>query len=247
MVAGLWECLLKNSHDAPGLEFSLALPQIQCHADMTLVFSGAPLRIRCRGQTVPMLEVIHARAGDVFHLQQGMTGLRSYVTATGGLKKVDAGYAAEACDMSCVGRRRATWGTVNDWAPPRGWLRLLPGPEWHPDLGARIQGPWRVDARSDHMGLRLQGPRLQLESYDLWSSPVADGTVQLSQQGPMILLRGRQTIGGYPRIANLIDADIDLAGQLRPGSAIRFMVVDEETAASARQQKQAYLMTLSQA
>jgi antagonist of KipI len=31
-----------------------------------------------------------------------------------------------------------------------------------------------------------------------------------------------QTIGGYPKVAHVIAADLDRLGQLRPGQAVRF-------------------------
>jgi allophanate hydrolase subunit 2 len=37
-----------------------------------------------------------------------------------------------------------------------------------------------------------------------------------------VLLPARATIGGYPKIATVIDEDLDLLGQLRPGDQIRF-------------------------
>ena len=38
----------------------------------------------------------------------------------------------------------------------------------------------------------------------------------------IILLADAQTIGGYPRIANVLLSDLDLLAQLKPGDAMRF-------------------------
>jgi allophanate hydrolase subunit 2 len=40
----------------------------------------------------------------------------------------------------------------------------------------------------------------------------------------------QQTTGGYPKIANVISADLSSLGQLRPRDEIRFEQVDLETA-----------------
>jgi antagonist of KipI len=40
----------------------------------------------------------------------------------------------------------------------------------------------------------------------------------------------QQTTGGYPKIANVISADLSSLGQLRPRDEIRFELVEMETA-----------------
>jgi allophanate hydrolase subunit 2 len=45
------------------------------------------------------------------------------------------------------------------------------------------------------------------------------------------------TIGGYPKIAVVIDADLDRVGQLRPSDAVRFKAVEVETALEVRRQR----------
>ena len=69
------------------------------------------------------------------------------------------------------------------------------------------------------------------------SSVVADGTVQLTASGPYVLLRHRQTLGGYPRILNVISADVDLLAQLAPGQPVRFRMVEIEEARQAARLK----------
>jgi len=47
---------------------------------------------------------------------------------------------------------------------------------------------------------------------------------------PIILFVEQQTTGGYPKIANVISADMSSLGQLRPRDEIRFELVEMETA-----------------
>jgi allophanate hydrolase subunit 2 len=44
------------------------------------------------------------------------------------------------------------------------------------------------------------------------------------------MLSDHGTIGGYPKIANVISADLDAVGQLTPGSNINFKEVSLEEA-----------------
>jgi antagonist of KipI len=55
--------------------------------------------------------------------------------------------------------------------------------------------------------------------------------VQVTRDGQCIILGvDGQTIGGYPRIAQVIAADIDKLAQLRPGEPVQFQPVSLETA-----------------
>jgi allophanate hydrolase subunit 2 len=91
------------------------------------------------------------------------------------------------------------------------------------------------------MGLRLSGPSLPLQLRELVSEPVCPGSVQVTGDGQCIILGvDGQTIGGYAKIAQVISADLDQVGQLRPGEAVLFQRVslDEAETAFRSRQKQ---------
>ena len=69
------------------------------------------------------------------------------------------------------------------------------------------------------------------------SEPVAPGAVQVTNDGlPVVLGVDGQTIGGYPKVAHVIRADLDRLAQLRPGTAVRFQrVTPDEAEAAARE------------
>lgn len=60
-----------------------------------------------------------------------------------------------------------------------------------------------------------------------------DGTLQATALGLIALLRERGTIGGYARVANVIDCDVDRLAQLRPGNRVRFREVTPSEARTA--------------
>lgn len=112
-------------------------------------------------------------------------------------------------------------------------IRVIKGPEFgilkDDDL---FQSEWQIDQQSDLMGLRLLGESLAHERKQLVSQPVTDGTIQLSPNGPIILIRHRQTTGGYPRIANVIQADMDRLAQLPYNSRLSFKPVSFDEASA---------------
>jgi allophanate hydrolase subunit 2 len=74
------------------------------------------------------------------------------------------------------------------------------------------------------------------------SEPVCPGSVQVTRDGQCIVLGvDGQTIGGYPKMAQVISADLDKLGRLRPGETIRFRRVPPEDAETIYRAKQAEL------
>ncbi len=82
------------------------------------------------------------------------------------------------------------------------------------------------------MGLRLHGEIiLPISKRTMITEGVALGAIQITEAGlPIILFVEQQTTGGYPKIANVISADLPSVGQLRPRDEIRFEKVDWDTA-----------------
>ena len=56
---------------------------------------------------------------------------------------------------------------------------------------------------------------------------------------PIILLADCQTVGGYPKIATVICADLPRLAQLQPGQSVRFAVVSRAAARQALLEREA--------
>jgi len=110
-------------------------------------------------------------------------------------------------------------------------VRALPGPEYEQFAPASQRAFWdesfTVTTEADRMGTRLSGPTLsRVASPELLSSAVTFGTVQVPAGGqPIVLLADCQTTGGYPRLAQVISADLDRLAQALPGTRLRFQQV----------------------
>ena len=85
---------------------------------------------------------------------------------------------------------------------------------------------------ADRMGMRLDGPNLEnIVNTNIKSEGLVRGVIQVPADGkPIILLSDHGTIGGYPKIAIVISADLDKLGQLTPGTDINFKEVSLEEA-----------------
>src|SRR5262245_350266 len=130
--------------------------------------------------------------------------------------------------------RISSWGGPHDWVSPAKRypaLRFVRGVDWDRFNDVTIQQftihEFAVSPDSDRMGVRLDGPELKpADKTDLISEAVAPGTIQVPPSGmPILLLGDCQTIGGYPKIAHVITADLGVAAQLRAGDGVRFLEV----------------------
>ncbi len=94
---------------------------------------------------------------------------------------------------------------------------------------------YQITNESDRMGYRLQGTALQLKrEQQLLSEATSVGTIQVPSNGkPICLMKDRQTTGGYPKIAEVITADIPCIAQAKPGMFLRFHFVSLNEAEQA--------------
>tara|TARA_B100001123_G_scaffold45847_1_gene46833 strand:- start:960 stop:1916 length:957 start_codon:yes stop_codon:yes gene_type:complete len=91
---------------------------------------------------------------------------------------------------------------------------------------------FKVTKLSDRMGMRLEGKKLEnIKSTNIKSEGLVKGVVQVPSDGnPIVMLADHGTIGGYPKIANVINADLDKIVQMPPGSVIKFKEVSLQDA-----------------
>jgi allophanate hydrolase subunit 2 len=112
-------------------------------------------------------------------------------------------------------------------------LRVVLGPDLHrfaahaPDL--LLSSTWTVDARSDRVGVRLDGPALPRAAGDEdrgLSAPMVRGAIQVPAAGqPIVLGPDHPTLGGYPVLATLLRADAGALAARHPGATVHFVAV----------------------
>lgn len=121
-------------------------------------------------------------------------------------------------------------------ARPRTRVRVTMGPQQRfftsETLSLFRSGTWRMTDAWDRMGVRLAGPPVTPgAALDMPSEPIVRGSVQVAGDGvATVLLADHQTTGGYPKIATVLDCDLDGFVQLRPGNRVVFEAVNPQRA-----------------
>jgi allophanate hydrolase subunit 2 len=117
-------------------------------------------------------------------------------------------------------------------------VRVMLGPQddyFSPEtISDFLDTPFQISTDADRMGYRLAGHPLKHQGpAEVVSDGIVLGSVQVPPHGnPIIMLADRPSVGGYPKIATVITADIRLLAQCRPGMRLRFRQV---TVPEARQ------------
>jgi antagonist of KipI len=114
-------------------------------------------------------------------------------------------------------------------------IRIMPGPEisWfdHGAVHRFMKSSWKIDSKSDRMGIRLKNDfSLPMPSEEMLSTVVIPGTIQITSSGPIILFADAQTTGGYPRIGQVCAVDLPVLAQKTPGNEILFEWITPEQA-----------------
>lgn len=115
-------------------------------------------------------------------------------------------------------------------------IRVLPGTEFEyfdkQSQNTLFEETYDITSQADRMGYRLEGAPLSLQKpLELLSEGVTYGTIQIPPNGkPIILMADRQTTGGYPKIGQVISADLAHLAQLQPLDKIKFKKVSMEEA-----------------
>lgn len=242
-----------------GLPFRFTLD-----APRLVAATGRDVRIRTRG-LIPAATSVFVRAGEEVSVEGGERARFAYLAVSGGIA-LDPVLGSRATylpaaigplpralasgDLLPIGpaRRGAeAAGTTARRSDDRGVL-VVRGP--HAD---RITGadtflggvPYTVSERSDRMGVRLEGPRLEGDGKEILSIGLLPGAVQVPHGGePIVLLADGQTTGGYPVVAVVAAVDLGRVAQATPGETVSFYEVDRAAAREALRAVRRWLATL---
>ena len=252
--------LVLNAENAAGLEMTLVGGTFSFPEGAVLALTGSDFGATLDGSSLDMWTAVDVQLGQTLRLGPTRSGARCYLCIHGGIAVPPFLGSASTQVLSGLGgfegrslrkgdvlkigpktqffRARAIAPQVSKRLSRRENLRVTPGPQadWFPESSLRIfyGENYRISEQSNRMGVRLEGAAIS-QDHDkrMITEGVSLGAVQVPPQGaPIILFVEQQTTGGYPKVANVISADLHRIGQLRPRDEIRFSEVTIETARS---------------
>jgi antagonist of KipI len=251
--------LVDNPEGSAALEMTLLGGALEFPERARAALTGSDFGPTLNGEAVPLWTAFDIRAGGALKIGPTRSGARCYLCVHGGIAVESFLGSASTHVLSGLGGfngRPLRKGDVLQIGPatsatprersipaerlarlaPHTLLRVTNGPQsgWFSETSRRIfyNSVYRVTEEANRMGLRLQGPAVPADSSgEMITEGVALGAIQVPASGqPIILFVEQHTTGGYPKIANVITADMSRVGQLRPRDEIRFEHVDFDTA-----------------
>jgi biotin-dependent carboxylase-like uncharacterized protein len=241
-AAGEANRLLGNPEQAVVIELALQGARFRVRRDGWLAVAGASMG--WRPGTARLV-----RRGEELAFTRHEAGVYAYLAAPGGWSaplvlgsaavspRSGPGRALAKGDVLCtLGDPSVCAGRPTGADPPllphRIEVRVWRGPQWG-EFGAEARraffaADWTVSARSDRMGVRLEGPSLAVPPALMPSEPVLVGSVQITGEGrPVVTMRDGPTVGGYPKIAWIDGEACRRLAQVPPGGGVKFSSPDQ--------------------
>ena len=262
--------VLDNYTDAAAIECHWPAPIFRLEAPALIALTGANFSATAGGVPLPLNKAIFIPGSTEIRFIRRISGARAYLCVRGGFRGLQGTDTHEIPTSGDLLGRKLVAGdrllfdellqlpgnfpmaSVHGLYPGDNTIRFMPGPEYNwLSENARIdleRADWTVGVNSNRMGCELTGPLLsQANREEMVSSAVVPGTVQLPAGGqPFILLPDCQTTGGYPRVAQIIGADLPAVAQMSPGDTFRLVSVTREVALQAGYMHRLYLRRLAQ-
>lgn len=242
--------LVGNDEGAPAIEMTLTGGAFHFERNAIVVVTGSDFGVEG-------WRPVELRAGESLRLEASRTGARAYLCVRGGVdaRRVLGSASTHLVSGICGGPLRR--GDRLAIGPEPSRPPLWRGARWDADRLSPLRvtrGPqaswfrrpldgllYHVREESNRMGLRLKGPRF-LQRGEMLTEGASLGAIQVPPSGePIILFVEHQTTGGYPKIANVISADLWKVGQLRPRDPVRFETVSLERARTLLLEQEAWL------
>lgn len=250
--------LLQQGMEA-SIEITLVGPTLRFDVDAVIALTGADFSPLLNDEPCPMWRPVAVKAGSILKCQAAKNGARGYIGVKQGiqvptvlgshstyLKAKFGGFEGRPLQKGDVLPISSSTNTPSKYFANYQefitfsndvTIRVTLGTEWEAftsesqDLFTSI--PFTLTKDADRMGYRLQNEQKleRIIKEDLISEAVTFGTIQVPPNGqPIILMVDRQTTGGYPKIAQVIRADLPKLAQLQPMSTIRFEIISIERA-----------------
>jgi urea carboxylase len=266
--------LVGNEPGAAGLECQFVGPTLKFQRDGVIAVTGADMQPKLDDEPFRAWQSIAVRAGQTLALSFAKTGARGYIALAGGIETQPwlgsrstfhkagvggmDGHALKAGQVVPVAAAEGKPGRrVKEQARPpistdkRWTIEAVAGPndDWIDAEGHRrfLSVDWKLSAKSDRTGFRLEGPDWSFTDKAYNKSPehgaepsnIIDqgyplGAINLAGQTPIILVNDGPSMGGFINPYTVPLCAFWKLGQSKPGDIYTFraVTVDEAQAVS---------------
>lgn len=269
--------LLGNRIDEAGVELCLKGGKYEFLETHYFVLSGADFGAEINGKKIQTCKVYKAQKGEILELSVAKVGFRGYLCVAGGFnvksflgsKSSDSKMGVGLFDGQNLAKDTIL-PSNNSFIPFNINARVCKNPIFDMPqtliirviLGSNDDGfsnkgietflntTYKVGLKSDRMAIYAESEAIieHKNGADIISDPIVFGSIQVPKNGkPIVLMAGRQSTGGYTKIATVIQNDLSLLAQARLGAEFKFQSISFDKALNLYKQRAQYFKDLDKA
>ena len=262
--------LVGNEPGEAALECQFMGPTLKFKSDRMIAITGADMSPKIDGKTVPLWESLEIKANQTLEMEFATIGARSYIAFSGGInskpwlgsrstfhkagvggidgKAIQNGQILPLGENRDFVSKKIKKNSIPKMSNDKNWsieVVLGPNDDWIDKNGHQIflNSKWKLQAKSDRTGYRLDGPKLSFtdkatnKSLENGSEPsniidqgYPSGAINLAGQTPIILVNDGPSMGGFINPYTVPSAAFWKLGQAKPGDTFNFTEVSVEKA-----------------
>jgi len=248
--------MLSNAYTTNTIEISFSNLILKAHANTQIAITGAICEFYINDIPKKCWQTHIIKSGDILKIGKILQGARVYLSVKGGFDiKKEFGSNSTTIKESLGGLEgdRLKKGDILPFKPfSNNYNKRLQEkfiPKYEDELTLRVILSYQEDRFSqtqkdkffsstytitnefNRMGCKLSGEAIACDVNGIISEGIAFGSIQIPSDGaPIILLKDRQTIGGYPKIGSVFSIDCFSLSQAKPNNKVRFVPISIEEA-----------------
>jgi|TARA_B100001750_G_scaffold207599_1_gene186044 biotin-dependent carboxylase-like uncharacterized protein len=260
----LGNIIVGNPEELAGIEMTLLGGDFKFNSDAVIAVTGSSFNLSLDSQEIPYNQSIYVKKNQILSVGITKGGARSYLLVKGGIKTENYLNSKTTHVMSGMGGfmgRPLKKGDILE-IDKNNKINITNIPNNLDEINTskiRINKGLQSSYFSDstwaaftskmftvsevfsRMGIRLKGnPIHSSKGNEILTEGIPLGAIQVPGGGePIISFVEHQTTGGYPKIANVISADLCKVGQLKPGDKFQFELISFEDAEILRLEQEA--------
>lgn len=249
--AYLWGQKLLNNQNGNAIEVMVGL-NLKVEIATTIAISGADLDFKINDTKEAIWQTHFVQKGDVLSFNKRISGQRAYLCVKNGFQVQEAYGSHSTTLKENIGQKLQkddvlVYHTSKKIETKRVQKKYLPNynepltlrvlPSYQNDYFSKeeqkkfFNSNYEITLESDRMGAKLKGESIHPSKGGIISEGISFGSIQIPADGqPILLLKERQTIGGYPKIGTVLAIDCFKFSQLSVGDKVRFEKIDLKVA-----------------
>ncbi|WP_428024715.1 biotin-dependent carboxyltransferase family protein [Arcobacter sp.] len=248
--------ILDNDYGTNVLEISFSNVQFKVNASTQVVITGAKCEFFINDILVNTWESHNVKSGDILKVGKILEGSRVYLSVSGGFdikKEFGSNSTTIKENLGGISGDKLMQGDILPFNPvlPKYKKRLHDEylPKYTDELTLRVilcsqeenfsqeekdkffSNTYTITNDFNRMGCKLNGEVIKADINGIISEGISFGAIQIPSDGqPIILLKERQTIGGYPKIGTVFSIDCFKLSQAKPNDKVRFIPISIDEA-----------------